>query len=411
MPIDATMTLNEPQHRFELIVDGHMAYEVFERFAGGIAYVHTLVPKALEGRGVGSALVRQLMDYARREHLLVRPDCSFVKAWLGKHPEYQDLSLAHGAKPEPRQPPPYAPQDATLPHHPQPAEPLRIPPRRAEIGGGLAVARALPSRHQRTIGAWCFLDHAGPAHFGPGHGMRVGPHPHIGLQTFTWMLEGQVLHRDSLGHRQLIRPGQVNLMTAGHGISHSEESADGETRLHTAQLWIALPARVAEMAPRFDHYPELPRWQAQGVESVLLVGEFSGRRSPVAVHSPLLGLDLFSAAGAELTLPLDPAFEHGLMPLAGPASAQGEALAADELLYLPPGAGTLRLELPAGTRALLIGGAPFGEDITIWWNFVGHGKPYIAQAQRDWQAHSERFGEVHGFDGPRIEAPPVPWAP
>ena len=287
--------------------------------------------------------------------------------------------------------------------------PTRIAARTAEIGGGVPVARTLPSRLKRTIGAWCFLDHAGPARFAPGGGLRVGPHPHTGLQTFTWMLEGEVLHRDSLGHRQLIRPGQVNLMTAGHGISHSEESADGETRLHTAQLWIALPARVAEMAPRFDHYPELPRWQAQGVESVLLVGEFSGRRSPVAVHSPLLGLDLFSAAGAELTLPLDPAFEHGLMPLTGPASAQGQALAPDELLYLPPGARQLQLTLAPGTRALLIGGAPLGEDITLWWNFVGRDKAYIAQAQRDWQAGSARFGQVAGFDGPRLDAPPLPW--
>ncbi|WP_416402241.1 pirin family protein [Alicycliphilus denitrificans] len=287
----------------------------------------------------------------------------------------------------------------------------RIPARTAEIGGGVPVARMLPSRHRRTIGAWCFLDHAGPARFAAGQGLRVGPHPHTGLQTFTWMLEGEVLHRDSLGNEQVIRAGQVNLMTAGRGIAHTEESVAGETRLHTAQLWIALPARVAGMAPRFDHYPDLPRWSEGGAEAVLLAGAFMGRQSPVLVHTPLVGVDWHAPRDAALTLALDPAFEYGLVPLTGPATAQGQALAADELLYLPPGAGTLRLELPAGTRALLIGGAPFGEDITIWWNFVGHGKPYIAQAQRDWQAHSERFGEVHGFDGPRIEAPPVPWAP
>lgn len=287
----------------------------------------------------------------------------------------------------------------------------RIPARTAEIGGGVPVARMLPSRHRRTIGAWCFLDHAGPARFAAGQGLRVGPHPHTGLQTFTWMLEGEVLHRDSLGNEQVIRAGQVNLMTAGRGIAHTEESVAGETRLHTAQLWIALPARVADMAPRFDHYPDLPRWSEGGAEAVLLAGAFMGRQSPVLVHTPLVGVDWHAPRDAALTLALDPAFEYGLVPLTGPATAQGQALAADELLYLPPGAGTLRLELPAGTRALLIGGAPFGEDITIWWNFVGHGKPYIAQAQRDWQAHSERFGEVRGFDGPRIEAPPVPWAP
>ncbi len=286
----------------------------------------------------------------------------------------------------------------------------RIPARMAEIGGGTPVARTLPSRLRRTIGAWCFLDHAGPASFAPGQGMRVGAHPHTGLQTFTWMLEGEVLHRDSLGNEQLIRPGQVNLMTAGRGIAHTEESTADETRLHAAQLWIALPARVADMAPRFDHYPDLPRWREGGAEAVLLAGEFMGRHSPVLVHSPLVGVDWFAPQAATLTLPLNPAFEYGLMPLTGPATAQGQPLAPDELLYLPAGGSELRLELPAGTRALLIGGAPFGEDITIWWNFVGHGKAYIAQAQRDWQGRSERFGEVPGTGGARLDAPPTPWA-
>ena len=227
----------------------------------------------------------------------------------------------------------------------------RIPARTAEIGGGVPVARMLPSRHRRTIGAWCFLDHAGPARFAAGQGLRVGPHPHTGLQTFTWMLEGEVLHRDSLGNEQVIRAGQVNLMTAGRGIAHTEESVAGETRLHTAQLWIALPARVADMAPRFDHYPDLPRWNEGGAEAVLLAGAFMGRQSPVLVHTPLVGVDWHAPRDAALTLALDPAFEYGLVPLTGPASAQGQALAADELLYLPPGADTLRLELPAGTRA------------------------------------------------------------
>lgn len=288
---------------------------------------------------------------------------------------------------------------------------IRIPARTAHIGGGVPVARTLPSRLRRTIGAWCFLDHAGPAQFAPGDGLRVGPHPHTGLQTFTWMLEGEVLHRDSLGNEQLIRPGQVNLMTAGHGISHTEESPAGETRLHTTQLWIALPAGVADMAPHFEHYPDLPRWTDGAAQAVLLVGDFAGRQSPVQVHTPLVGVDWFAPQPATLTLALNPEFEYGLMPLTGPATAQGQALAADELLYLPPGGTVLQLALPAGTRALLIGGEPFQDDITIWWNFVGHGKPYIAQAQRDWQAGSARFGQVRGFDGPRLEAPPIPWAP
>ena len=143
---------------------------------------------------------------------------------------------------------------------------------------------------------------------------------------------------------------------------------------------------------------------------VLLAGEWQGRRAPALVHTPLVGADLFSAGGAQVTLPLDPAFEYGLMPLTGPATAQGEALVQDELLYLPPGGTELALDLPAGTRAILIGGEPFTDDITIWWNFVGHSKAAISQAHRDWQAGSARFGEVKGFDGPPLEAPPVPWA-
>ena len=288
--------------------------------------------------------------------------------------------------------------------------PQRLSARTAIVGTDTPIARVLPQAERRTIGAWCFLDHAGPVSFAPGGGLRVGAHPHTALQTFTWMLEGEVMHNDSLGHRQVVRPGQVNLMTAGHGIAHTEESLPDQTRLHAAQLWIALPAHAADIAPRFDHYPDLPRWQQDSVDVVLLAGEWQGRRAPALVHTPLVGADLFSAAGAQVTLPLDPAFEYGLMPLTGPATAQGQALAQDELLYLPPGATELALELPAGTRAILIGGEPFTDDITIWWNFVGHSKAAISQAHRDWQAGSARFGEVKGFDGPPLQAPPVPWA-
>ena len=288
--------------------------------------------------------------------------------------------------------------------------PQRLSARTAIVGTDTPIARVLPQAERRTIGAWCFLDHAGPVSFAPGGGLRVGAHPHTALQTFTWMLEGEVMHNDSLGNEQIIRPGQVNLMTAGRGIAHTEESLPDQTRLHAAQLWIALPAHAADIAPRFDHYPDLPRWQQDGVDVVLLAGEWQGRRAPALVHTPLVGADLFSAGGAQVTLPLDPAFEYGLMPLTGPATAQGEALAQDELLYLPPGGTELALELPAGTRAILIGGEPFTDDITIWWNFVGHSKAAISQAHRDWQAGSARFGEVKGFDGPPLQAPPVPWA-
>ena len=196
--------------------------------------------------------------------------------------------------------------------------PQRLSARTAIVGTDTPIARVLPQAERRTIGAWCSLDHAGPVSFAPGAGLRVGAHPHTALQTFTWMLEGEVMHNDSLGHRQVVRPGQVNLMTAGRGIAHTEESLPDQTRLHAAQLWIALPAHAADIAPRFDHYPDLPSWQQDGVDVVLLAGEWQGRRAPALVHTPLVGADLFSAAGAQVTLPLDPAFEYGLMPLTGP---------------------------------------------------------------------------------------------
>ncbi|MBS0554280.1 MAG: pirin family protein, partial [Proteobacteria bacterium] len=172
----------------------------------------------------------------------------------------------------------------------------RIVARTAEIGGGVSVSRLLPTLQRRMVGAWCFLDHAGPAGFEPGAGMRVGPHPHIGLQTFTWMIEGEVLHRDSLGHVQVIRPGQVNLMTAGRGISHTEESLPGERRLHAAQLWIALPAAECDCAPAFDHYPDLPVWDEQGCRFTLLAGRWGGREAPARLYSPLVGIDLHAPA-------------------------------------------------------------------------------------------------------------------
>ena len=148
-----------------------------------------------------------------------------------------------------------------------------FPLRSAEIGQGTVIKRALPSRHKRMIGAWCFLDHAGPAVFPQGDGLDVGPHPHIGLQTFTWMIEGSMMHTDSLGSRQLIRPGQVNLMTAGYGIAHAEVAPETETHLHAAQLWIALPDSHRHIAPRFQHYPDLPKTKIGDFDATVLAGE------------------------------------------------------------------------------------------------------------------------------------------
>lgn len=285
----------------------------------------------------------------------------------------------------------------------------RVTSRSAEIGGGVTISRLIPSRQRRMIGAWCFLDHAGPAVFEPGAGMRVGPHPHIGLQTFTWMLQGEAMHRDSLGNVQIVRPGQVNLMTAGHGIAHTEESLPGEHRLHAAQLWIALPFESRDIPPAFDHYPDLPQWTEQGVAVTLLAGTMAGRHAPARIYSPLMGADLTSEAGATLTLALDPAFEYGLLPLEGGITIEDDTFAANELAFLDAGRDQLALTLAPGSRVLLVGGQPFGSDVLIWWNFVGHDKAEIAQAQHDWETGTDRFAAVEGFDGPRLVAPTLLW--
>lgn len=284
-----------------------------------------------------------------------------------------------------------------------------VSPRGAEVGG-IPIHRVLPSRQRRLIGAWCFLDHAGPSIFrGDSRGMQVGPHPHTCLQTFTWMIEGEVLHRDSLGSEQVVRPGQVNLMTAGYGISHTEQSVEGSDYLHAAQLWIALPKAERHTTSRFDHYPDLPRWRQGNVELTLLSGEFGGRRAPTLAFTPLVGVDLAAKEAAEIVLPLRPDFEYGVMPLTAMAGIEGESFGADELAYLGRGRESLTLSLAAGARAILIGGEPLEDEILMWWNFVGHSKAEIAEAQADWEAGSERFGEIPAWPGERLMPPPLPW--
>ncbi len=286
----------------------------------------------------------------------------------------------------------------------------KIAARAADLGNGMLIRRALPSRQRRMVGAWCFLDHAGPVEFPPGKGMSVGAHPHTALQTFTWLIEGEVLHRDSLGNVQVIRPGQVNLMTAGRGIVHAEESLPDERRLHAAQLWIALPSSMADCEPAFDHYPELPRWLTGGCAITLLAGTFGGKTAPARLHSPLVGLDVASGQGGAVDLALDPAFEYGILPLEGSIRIGATDFAIDEFAYLGSGAVALTVELAADTRMLLLGGEPFGEQIVMWWNFVGHDKEAIAKAQRDWESGDPRFGEVAGHEGKRLAAPALPWA-
>ncbi|HEX6736476.1 MAG TPA: pirin family protein [Azonexus sp.] len=286
---------------------------------------------------------------------------------------------------------------------------LRIAGRSSAIADDLTVLRALPSRQRRMVGAWCFLDHLGPVAFAAERGMHVGAHPHTALQTFTWLIEGEVLHRDSLGSEQVIRPGQVNLMTAGRGVVHTEDSLRPGQRLHAAQLWIALPPEVADCAPEFAHFPVLPCWEENGCTLTLIAGDYAGHHMPGRFHTPLVGLDLLAKRATRLTLPLEPGFEYGLLVLEGSVNLGGERFAGNEFAWLGSGADQLALELAAGTRLLLLGGAPFGEPVLMWWNFVGHSREAIAAAQRDWETGSPRFGPVPGDGGRRLVAPPLPW--
>jgi redox-sensitive bicupin YhaK (pirin superfamily) len=283
----------------------------------------------------------------------------------------------------------------------------RLQTRGAEIGGGLTIRRALPHPHRRTVGAWCFLDHAGPMRFAAGGGIHVGPHPHIGLQTFTWMIEGTVVHRDSLGNEQAITPGQVNLMTAGAGIVHAEDSAAGPAgSLHAAQLWIALPDAERHRPPAFRNYPHLPLIETGGFAVRVLAGSALGETSPAQVHSPLVGLDLSAAGSAFLGLPLRASFEHAALVLAGTARAAGESLSPGTLLYLGAGRTHLDISCESAARMLVIGGEPLREEILVWWNFVARTREEIAQATDDWNA-GRRFGAVHGSPSPRLIAPDV----
>jgi quercetin 2,3-dioxygenase len=292
---------------------------------------------------------------------------------------------------------------------PCPAHPVleRIETRTAEIGGGLIIRRALPNRRRRTVGAWCFFDHAGPLDYPAGGGLRVGPHPHIGLQTFTWMIEGDVVHRDSLGNEQVITPGQVNLMTAGRGISHSEDSAPGPgARLHAAQLWIALPDSQRQRAPAFHNYPRLPLIERGGFTVRVLAGSALDATSPVEVYSPLMAADLAAAGAAHLEMPVIAAFEHAVLVLAGAATVEGEALVPGTLLYLGTRRERLAIACERAARILLVGGVPFGEEVLLWWNFVARRVEEMEEATRAWN-QGERFGEVRGSPSPRLVAPDV----
>ncbi|MFI1522467.1 pirin family protein [Kitasatospora cineracea] len=292
---------------------------------------------------------------------------------------------------------------------PGPAEVL--PPRDVPLGGprAMTVRRTLPQRGRTLIGAWCFVDHYGPDDVATTGGMDVAPHPHTGLQTVSWLFSGEIEHRDSLGVHAFVRPGELNLMTAGHGIAHSETSTAATTVLHGVQLWVALPDAHRHTARDFHHHVPVPVPLPGGGEARVFLGTLAGDTSPVPTFTPLLGAELTLPAGATTTLDIDPAFEHGLLV------DQGDVLFADtplhpaDLGHLPPGRTTLTLANTSATpaRLILLGGPPFGEDIVMWWNFIGRSGEEIVQARLDWEK-GDRFGEVQGYPGDRLPAPELP---
>ena len=282
-----------------------------------------------------------------------------------------------------------------------------IPAREVPLGGvrAMSVSRTLPSKLLPLVGAWCFFDQMGPERVE----MRVLPHPHTGLQTVTWPLAGEIRHRDSLGSDVIIKPGQLNLMTSGAGIAHSEFSlGGGDSLLHALQLWVALPSEVAPGPAGFEQHRNLPQLVESGLRATVFIGELGDARSPATVHTPMVGADLEIDAGAAVTLPLRADFEHAVLVIAGSVEVAQTELDAGPLLYLGTGRTELSLASSVGARLVLLGGEPFPDELVMWWNFVGRSHEEIVQARTDWENHAARFGVVEGHGAERIPAPPIP---
>jgi hypothetical protein len=279
--------------------------------------------------------------------------------------------------------------------------------REAEVGS-TKVRRALPQRSRRTVGAWCFADHMGPIAADSGEALGIGPHPHMGLHTVTWLVVGELLHRDSLGSEQTIRPGQLNLMTAGRGVSHAEEPTRGSNgSLHGIQLWVAQPEVTRFGDPGFEHHEDLPQVELGSAWATVLVGALDGSVSPARADTDLVGVDLQLRPGST-AVPLQPGFEHALVVLEGGVDVSGSTVVPGQLAYLGTGRDEVGLQAAGPTRLLLIGGTPFESPIVMWWNFVGRSRSEMTAAAAGWNAGDERFGDP-GSILDRIPAPLPPW--
>ena len=293
-----------------------------------------------------------------------------------------------------------------------------ITSRDVPLGGprAMTVRRTLPQRQRSLIGAFCFVDHYGPDDVSAGGGMDVPSHPHTGLQTVSWLFEGNVTHHDSGDNHAVVRPGEVNLMTAGAGICHTEVSTQDTTVLHGVQLWTVLPDPDRERRGRgFDHHRPDPVLFPGG-SALVFLGSLLGSSSSVPTHIPLVAAEIRLDPGAELRLDVDPGFEHGLLVDAGEITLEGVRVESTQLAYTGVGESALAIRNtgPTPARTILIGGTPFDEEIIMWWNFVGRTHEEIARYRAEWEAGSDRFGRVDGYIGhdpaglTRLPAPTLP---
>ncbi len=298
-----------------------------------------------------------------------------------------------------------------------------LEPRDVPLGGprAMTVRRTLPQRGRSLIGAWCFADHYGPDNVATTGGMVVPPHPHTGLQTVSWLFAGEIEHRDSTGAHAMVRPGELNIMTAGRGIQHSEVSTPSTSVLHGVQLWTALPDADRQHAPFFERYVPEPFEHEGAIVSVFL-GRLLERTSTATAFSPILGAQIDIPANSSLTIPINQTFEHGVLVDSGTvrvghtASVKSTAVPPAHIGYVGVGAGALTLTTgEEAARVLLLGGTPFGEAILMWWNFIGRDHDEVVAYRTQWQDEvvddtnaAGRFGTVEGYDGRPLRAPNLP---
>ena len=291
-----------------------------------------------------------------------------------------------------------------------------LSPRDVPLGGlrAMTVRRTLPGRGRTTIGAWCFVDHFGPDLVENTGGMLVPSHPHTGLQTVSWLFQGEVEHRDSVGSHQLINPGEVNLMTAGRGIAHSEVSTPGNKWLHGVQLWVALPDEHRHVAPFFEHHVA-EQVDLGDAQALVFVGTLGDARAGTTTFSPLLGAEITAPANTTFTVPVRADFEHGVLVDTGTITLNGEAVEKDALGFVA--AGVTELSITTGeypVRLVLLGGTPFEEELVMWWNFIGRSHDEIVAFRTEWQDDvvagknpAGPFGTVD-YPGGVIPAPEMP---